>query len=104
MVSESYIVHVNPAAVRKLVAHIEFLWRINEGAATILYDDYNNALKFLECTPEICPIYIPKIAIDAEFRYKIFGKRYRIVFEIVNSAVFIQDVQDCRQDDDKYIL
>jgi hypothetical protein len=44
------------------------------------------------------------MSIDAQLRYKLFGKRYRIVLEIVGNAVYVYDIQDCRQDVDKNII
>jgi hypothetical protein len=34
----------------------------------------------------------------------ISGKRYRIVYQIVGETVFVDDIQDCRQGDDKNSL
>jgi hypothetical protein len=43
--------------------------------------------------------------LDIELRYKLFGgNRYRIVFEVAKSDVYVYDIQDCRQDTDKNLL
>ena len=94
----SYQVYVKPTAIKRLAAHVEFLARVSEDAALLLIEDYYESLKFLEGSPKSCPVYIPKIHIDTELRYKLFGKRYRIVFEIVEKNVYALDIQDCRQD------
>jgi len=99
-----YSVNVNPAAIVKLAGHVEFLARINENAAISLCDSYEETLVFLKHTPEICPLYKSNISIDAELRYKLFGKRYRIIFEIIDNDVFVYNIQDCRQDDDKSLI
>ena len=99
-----YHVNVNPAAIVKFAGHIEFLARINENAALLLYDNYEEVLNILKSTPEICPLYYPNIPIDAELRYKLLGKWYRIVFEIIENDVFIYDIQDCRLDTDKSLI
>ena len=104
MGSKHYHVFVSPAADRKLAIHIEFLARVSEKAATRLYEDYKAAIGFLEGSPQSCPLYIPKISIDAELRYKLIGNRYRVVFEIVENSVFVYDVQDCRQNIDKNLI
>jgi hypothetical protein len=104
MAAKKYRVFVDPQADRRLAAHIEFLARVSEAAAVHLYKDYDKALGFLSDSPASCPIYIPQKPTDAELRYKLFGKRYRIVFEIIGNAVFTYDIQDCRQDTDKKLV
>jgi hypothetical protein len=104
MVSKKYVVSVDPQADRKLAAHIEFMARVSETAAVRIYKFYEAALVFLETNPESCPIYAPQKPIDAELRYWLFGGRYRIVFEIIGNAVYVYDIQDCRQDADKSIM
>ncbi|WP_461256861.1 hypothetical protein [Treponema sp. R80B11-R83G3] len=41
---------------------------------------------------------------SGKYRYKLSYGRYRIVYQIVNDTVFVDDIQDCRQDDDKNLL
>ena len=101
---DQYHVLISPPADRKLAQHLEFLSRVNEPAAERLYMAYDDALGFLEHSPEACPSYIPQKPIDAVLKYKIFAKRYRLVFEIIDNAVYVYDVQDCRQDADKSLV
>jgi len=104
MERNQYKIHFNPASVVKLSEHIEFVAQINEKAAMSLYDSYEEAKEILKSTPEICPKYYPAILIDADFKYKLFGNRYRIVFEISDNIVYVHDIQDCRQDTDKNLI
>ena len=104
MFYEKYHVLVSPPADRKLAHHIEFLSRVSESAAERLYAEYRETLSFLEQSPELCPSYIPQKPIDADLKYKMFTKRYRIVFEIIDNEVYVYDVQDCRQDADKSLV
>jgi hypothetical protein len=104
MESKKYNVLVYPIADSKLAAHIEFLARVSENAADKLYVDYKKAIEYLEDSPESCPVYTPKTRIDALLRFKLFGSRYRIVFEIIGNDVFAYDIQDCRQDADKNLV
>jgi len=101
MAAKKYQVFVDPQADRKLAAHIEFLAHVSEAAAVRLYNEYEEALNFIKDSPTSCPPYIPQKPIDAKLKYKLFGKRYRIVFEIIDNAVYAYDIQDCRQDVDK---
>lgn len=104
MKADHYQVLVDPIADKKLALHLEFLARVSEKAALRLYDDYREALLFLQNNPEICPIYLTQKQINTELRYRLFGKRYRIVFEIVHNQVFVYDIQDCRQNSDKDLI
>jgi len=99
--AQKYKIFVDRNADRKLAAHIEFLARVSEQAAVRLYNEYEKALYLLKDNPVSCPPYTPETPIDAKLKYKLFGKRYRIVFEIIDNTVYIYDIQDCRQDKDK---
>jgi len=99
-----YSVKVDSAAYEKMYEHFRFLARISVLAAERLYAAYEEALRFLEYSPEICPSYISKNETDVDLKFKLFGKRYRIVFEIIDNAVYVYDVQDCRQDMDKSLV
>ena len=104
MDSSHYHYFIDPVANQKLAEHIEFLARVSEIAAVELYDEYKKAIEYLESFPESCPPYYPSVPIDAKLRYKLFSKRYRIVFEIVDNYVYAYDVQDCRQNDTKKLI
>jgi len=101
MATKKYKVFIDPQADRKLAMHIEFLARVSETAAVRLYDEYKKSLDFLKHSPTSCPPYITQKPIDTKLKYKLFGKRYRIVFEIIDNSVYAYDIQDCRQDIDK---
>jgi Txe/YoeB family toxin of Txe-Axe toxin-antitoxin module len=101
---DHYSVLVSPLADRKLASHIRFLALVSEPATTRLYDAYEQALTSLERNPYVYPIYEPISKIDAELHSLILNKRYRIVFEIREKAVYVLDIQDCRQDSDKNIV
>jgi mRNA-degrading endonuclease RelE of RelBE toxin-antitoxin system len=101
---KQYQVFVDPIADKKFAAHLEFLARVSENAALRLYDEYEASLLFLRDSPEICPAYLLEKHIDAKLQYHLFGKRYRIVFEILDDQVFVYDIQDCRQNFDKDLI
>ena len=104
MTHKRYDVFVEPSADKRLADHIEFLARVSEKAATQLYDAYEEALSFLEGTPESCPLYFSKTLVNEELRFKMFYKRYRIVFEVIGNEVYAYDIQDCRQDDERNLV
>ena len=104
MESKKYQVLVDPLADRRIAVHIEFLACVSENAAIRLYEAYENALAFLGDSPKSCPPYISSKTVDADLKYELFGKRYRIVFEIIGNEVYVYDIQDCRQDMDKSLV
>ena len=104
MDNKNFNVYVDIPALDKFAIHIEFLANVSEQAAVNLYASYEESLAILKMSPRICPIYSSKLYPKREFRHRIFGKRYRIVFEILNNDVYIFDIQDCRQDYDKNLV
>ncbi|MDR0913811.1 MAG: type II toxin-antitoxin system RelE/ParE family toxin [Oscillospiraceae bacterium] len=104
MTKQSYIVKFVKGANDKMETHIEFLARVSLPAAEKLYSDFEETILFLQKIPASCPVYDLDSTIDAEIRYKLFGKRYRMVFEIVDQTVYVYDIQDCRQDTDKNLI
>jgi hypothetical protein len=104
MHENEFIVHVDSAAYDKMYEHFRFLARVSVSAAERLYLAYEEALCFLGQSPEICPRYIVQKKTDADLRYKLLAKRYRIVFEIIGNTVYVYDIQDCRQDADKSLV
>jgi hypothetical protein len=87
-----------------MASHINFMARVHEPAAVRLFEAYRDSLGSLSENPNGYPKYEPQSPIDKELHYKLFSKRYRIVFEIVGNLVFIYDIQDCRQDVDKNLI
>ena len=104
MGKKHYNINYNPISLLKLGNHIEFVACKSERSALTLLDKYKDALKVIKSTPEICPKYFSDISSNAEFRYKLFGNRYRIVFEILPNIIYVHDIQDCRQDTNKNLI
>ena len=101
--NRKYNVSVDPAANDRMIDHIRFLARVSVEAAERLYEAMAESINSLNENPGICPLYAWYPS-NRELRYKLCGKRYRIVFEIIDNDVFIYDIQDCRQDMDKNLL
>jgi hypothetical protein len=101
---DCYNVYIAPSADRRFASHLEFLARVSENAAARLYKEYEGALGFLSEFPRACPVYTPSTAMNLELRYKLFGRRYRIVFEVSEQNVHVYDIQDCRQNFDRNLI
>ena len=101
---KKYKVSVSPAANDRMYDHFEFLARVSENAARKLLSELLSDIKSLELAPQANPFFDRPYLEQGKYRYRISYKRYRIVFQIIKDNVFIEDIQDCRQDDDKNIL
>ena len=99
-----YQVIVDPAANDRMSDHFEFLARVSVPAANRLLDELLIDIKSLETSPFRNPEYSRPYLQPGKYRYKVSGKRYRIVYQVDGDFVFVDDIQDCRQDDDKSIL
>ena len=101
---KTYHVIVDPAANDRMSAHFEFLARISKNAANRLLDGLLSDIRSLESLPQRNPIYERPYLPKGKYRYKVSCARYRIVYQIDGDHVFIDDIQDCRQADDKSVL
>ena len=101
---DEYHVIIDPAANDRMFEHFDFLAQVNEQAANRLLDELLNDIESLETFPYINPVFNRPYLPQGKYRYKISSKRYRIVYQIENNLVFIDDIQDCRQDDDRSLL
>ncbi|MCL2174788.1 MAG: type II toxin-antitoxin system RelE/ParE family toxin [Treponema sp.] len=101
---KKYNVSVSPSANDRMYDHFLFLSKVSEKAAHDLLTQLINDIQSLEFTPEINP-YLDRPYIEKrKYRYKLSYRRYRIVYQIINNDVIVDDIQDCRQNDDKYLL
>ena len=99
-----YRVIVAPAANDRIAEHLEFLAQINEGAATRLLDRLMKGIRSLETLPYRNPPYNRRYLPLGKYRYLISAKRYRIIYQIDGGIVYVDDIEDCRQSDEKSLL
>jgi hypothetical protein len=104
MLERKYNVKVDYGANDRMYDHIRFLTNVSIEAADNLYDSLVESINELETNPGICPLYTSWYRTDIKLHYKMCGKRYRIVFEIIVNEVYVYDIQDCRQDIDKNLI
>ena len=94
-----YHVVVSPNANDHMYEHYRFLARVSESAAENLVNSLSDDIASLEFMPQRCPrFYNARIDSD-EYRWMLSCKRYRIIYTITDDTVFVDDIQDCRQDD-----
>ncbi|MDR2600356.1 MAG: type II toxin-antitoxin system RelE/ParE family toxin [Oscillospiraceae bacterium] len=99
-----YQVLIDPATNDRMYEHFEFLARVSETAANNLLDVLLSDINSLNTLPYRNPIYNRPYLPPGKYRYLMSGNRYRIVYQIYDNTVFVDDIQDCRQADDKNIL
>lgn len=99
-----YSIMIAPAANDRMAEHFEFLARISEDAANQLLDGLINDIQSLQKMPFRNPVYDRPYMTPLKYRYMMSNKRFRIVYQVVNDTVFVDDIQDCRQSDDKDLL
>ena len=101
---KKYHVSVSLAANDRMYDHFEFLAKVSEKAARNLLSELIKDIKSLELTPHANPYFNRPYLEQGKYRYKLSYRRYRIIYQIVKNKVFVDDIQDCRQDDDKSLL
>lgn len=93
-----YRVIVSERATQMLIFHAAFLAQASPEAAERLTVEFGKTAYSLEMMPQRCPWlagdYIPKNA----YRFILFEKRYMLIFQIMDDAVYVDYVVDCRQD------
>ena len=98
MDNELYSVIISEKAKKMLVSHAVFLAKASPAAADKLVDNFQEAALSLQNMPGRCPwvsgAYIPK----HQYRYIVFGKRYMLIYQIIDKNVYVDYCIDCRQD------
>ena len=99
-----YKVVIAPAANDRMFDHFEFLARVSSTAAENLLNELITDIRSLERMPYRNPMYNRPYLQIGKYRYLMSCDRYRIVYKIEESAVFVDDIQDCRQSDSSSLL
>ena len=103
-VNATYKVIIATMANDRIQEHYEFLARVSESAANALLSTLLKDLASLQKMPLRNPVYDRPYVPVLKYRYMISGKRYRIVYQVVDDTVFVDDIQDSRQSDDKNLI
>lgn len=93
-----YHVIVSERAAQMLVSRVAFLSQVSPEAGERLTAEFEKVANSLELKPQRCPWltgeYIPRSA----YRFILFGRRYMIIFQIVDDIVYADYVVVCSQD------
>lgn len=101
---KAYKVVIAPSANDRMAEHFEFLASVSVDAANRLLDELMEDIQSLERMPYRNPTYDRPYVQPGKYRYLICAKRYRIVYQIGADTVFIDDIHDSRQSDNKDML
>jgi hypothetical protein len=101
---KTYEVIVHPKANDRMVDHFRFLAQVSVSGAEHLLDELIKDIQSLEFMPERYPWFERNYLQEKKYRYMLSAKRYRIVYQVFENIVFVDDIQDCRQDDDKNLV
>jgi len=99
-----YKVIVDPAANDRMYDHFEFLARVSETGAEKLLAGLVADIRSLEYMPYSNPVYNRPYLKSGKYRYKMPCDRYRIVYQVEENNVFVDDIQDCRRSDSSSLL
>jgi len=101
MTFSKYDVRLASRADRMLLAHTDFISRINTTAGRKLLSEFRNAVSKLSEYPFLFPfaddLDAPGIPPET-YRKCLFYGRYKAIFLIDGSNVFIDAIIDCRQE------
>jgi len=95
--NKKYRIVIAPAANDRLYEHFEFLAWVSEVAAEKLLDELVADMHSLEHMPYRNPAYNRPYLKSGKYRYMMSCDGYRIVYQIEDGVVFVDDAQDCRQ-------
>ena len=94
-----YTVIISEEATQMLVSHARFLAQVNEAAALRLIEAFQeNAKSLEEFPPERNPGLIDPLITAGKYRKLLLEKRYLLVYQIKEPAVYVDAVVDTRQD------
>ncbi|MCL2752765.1 MAG: type II toxin-antitoxin system RelE/ParE family toxin [Defluviitaleaceae bacterium] len=88
----------------RMFDHFEFLARVSESSAERLLDNLVADMHSLERLPFRNPVFGRPYLRSGKYRYMVSYERYLIVYQVVDNTVFIDDIQDSRQSDNKSLL
>jgi hypothetical protein len=98
---KGYQILIASDANDRMFNHFEFLARVSAHAANRLLDGLIKDIQNLRTDPFRYPVYNRPHLSVGKYHYILSNKRYRIVYQIIEHQVYVDDIQDCRQDEDK---
>ncbi|MCL1918450.1 MAG: type II toxin-antitoxin system RelE/ParE family toxin [Peptococcaceae bacterium] len=92
-----YSVIISDAALQMLDSHIYFLAKVSQDAATKMMNQILHDIESLSQNPARYPVYDSQF-IEPRYRKMLTSKRYLVLYEITDDAIYVDYIVDCRQD------
>ncbi len=83
---------------RMVQQHVAFLSRVSIPAAKQFRKEFGEILSRIEENPFQFSASIDEAIAEAKYREAAFAKRYKAIFSVDESTVFLDAVLDCRMD------
>lgn len=96
--SKKYKVSVSFSAKRMMMQHLEFLSRVSTPAARRLRNEYSAIVSRMKENPLQFPLETDDSLPNPMCRRAFFGGRYKVLFFVDKDHIYIDAIQDCRQD------
>lgn len=96
--NKRYDVVISDEATQMLVSHTRFLAQVSEAAALRLIQSFQEKAGSLKQFPERNPWLADPLIPAGKYRKLLFEKRYLLIYQIKESAVYVDAVVDTRQD------
>jgi plasmid stabilization system protein ParE len=96
----SYEIRISPVAFDDLNRHFYFLARVSENAAERLKKTILKDIRSLDEMPERTPPYDRPYLPPGKYRYLLSAGRYRIVYQVNDTIIHVDYIEDCRQNNE----
>jgi plasmid stabilization system protein ParE len=96
--AEQYKVVVSRQAAGMLVTHARFLAQVSQTAAKNMVDAFEQSAQSLKSMPKRGSLLASAYLHTDKYNKLLFAKRYLLVYQVKDNAVYIDYVLDCRQD------
>ncbi len=97
-----YTVIVSRRADEMLIWHARFLAQVRVSVARRMTSEFAKVLDELEQNPYQFPAELDYNLPGGAYRKALFSKWYKAVFSVVENAVYLDAILDCRQDNTNY--
>lgn len=97
----AYTVIISRRVDAMLLKHISFLTNVSLSATKRFRNDYAAILKRIADNPFQFPIETDLNLPEGVYRKALFSKRYKAIFQIEETVIYLDAIVDCRQNFDE---
>lgn len=96
--ADKYKIIVSDRVKQMLGTHIRFMAQVNKEAAIAKKKEILAAIRSLECMTQRFPFFNEPYIATNKYHKMFVEKRYLILYQIKDDAVFVDYILDCRKD------